>query len=51
MRHRSFSCYRYLGFYRTFKNKMFCGGGGGVLNLEYFGKLVQVSLPGQEGDA
>ncbi len=29
---------------------MFCGGGG-VLNLEYFGKLVQVSLPGQEGDA
>jgi hypothetical protein len=21
------------------------------LNLEYFGKLVQVSLPGQEGDA
>jgi hypothetical protein len=51
MKHGRFSCYRYEGFCRTFKNKMFCGGKGGKLNLEYFGKLVQVSLPGQEGDA
>jgi hypothetical protein len=46
------SCYRYLGFVERSRIKCSAGGGGGgELNLEYFGKLVQVSLPGQEGDA